>query len=79
MVQTMTETASLQLQLDALNAAVQGNVLSVRYGNGEQIIYRSAEDLQQAITYVTRRLNERRRVDAGQSRHGISAARFTTP
>jgi hypothetical protein len=75
----MTQLDALQRQLDAMNAAAQSNVLSVRYGNGEQVTYRSAADLQQAITDVQRRMNELRRVNAGVPRHGISAARFTTP
>lgn len=75
----MTQIESLQRQLDAMNAAVQSNVSTVRYGSGEQVTYRSAADLQQAIADVQRRMNELRRVNAGLPRHGISAARFPTP
>lgn len=79
MVQALTQVETLQLQLDALNAAVQSNVNTVRYGNGEQVTYRSAADMEQAIVSITRRINEARRVAAGRPRHGISAARFLTP
>ena len=79
MVQTLTQLDSLQRQLDALNAAVQTGVQTVSYGSGESVTYRSAADLEQAIVNVTRRMNELRRVNAGRPRHGISAARFTSP
>ena len=80
MVQTMTtEIERLQLQLDALTLAEQSNVLSVRYGTGEQVTYRSSADLSAAMYAITRRRSELRRVGAGHSRHGISVARFSLP
>lgn len=67
--------AQAQAKLDALMSASASNTLSVSYG-GRTVTYKSAQDLREDISFWTRLVAEKKRQQAGASRHGHSVAAF---
>ncbi len=72
---TAITLAQAEAQLAALLAAQSGNTLIVRYGD-RSVTYRSTKELQEQINYWLRVINEKKRIQAGLSRHGHSVASF---